>query len=83
MLTCIERHHAVPKLCTPRLLYAPSPQLHPLPSVTCSVAEAADQELQQGGKRPEKLGDCGDQLRKCFSVSLQAPGEWWGGLVGR
>ncbi|GAB4813904.1 hypothetical protein N2152v2_000950 [Parachlorella kessleri] len=40
-----------------------------------SIAEAADQELQQSGKRPEKLGDCGDQLRKCFSVSLQAPGN--------
>lgn len=52
--------------------------VHPMRSVVHnlrSVAEAADQELQQGGKRPEKLGDCGDQLRKCFSVSLQAPGN--------
>ncbi|EFN51772.1 hypothetical protein CHLNCDRAFT_27542, partial [Chlorella variabilis] len=40
-----------------------------------SVAQAADQELRQAGQRPDKLGDCGDQLRKCFSVSLQAPGK--------
>lgn len=39
-----------------------------------NAAQAADQELRQAGQRPDKLGDCGDQLRKCFSVSLQAPG---------
>jgi hypothetical protein len=39
-----------------------------------STAQAADLELRQAGQRPDKLGDCGDQLRKCFSVSLQAPG---------
>lgn len=39
-----------------------------------AAAQAADQELRQAGQRPDKLGDCGDQLRKCFSVSLQAPG---------
>ncbi|KAL4854104.1 Enhanced ethylene response protein 5 [Chlorella vulgaris] len=40
-----------------------------------SVAQAADQELRLAGQRPDKLGDCGDQLRKCFAVSLQAPGK--------
>lgn len=40
-----------------------------------SVAEVADQELEAAGKRAEKTGDCGDQLRKCFSASLQAPGN--------
>ena len=39
-----------------------------------SVALAADAELRAAGQRPDKLGDAGDQLRKCFSVSLQAPG---------
>ena len=39
------------------------------------VAEAADEELQAAGKPASKLGDCGDQLRKCFSVALQAPGN--------
>jgi hypothetical protein len=43
-----------------------------------SVAQAADAELRAAGQRPDKLGDCGDQLRKCFSVSLQAPGGWAG-----
>ena len=43
-----------------------------------SVAQAADAELRAAGQRPDKLGDCGDQLRKCFSVSLQAPGGWVG-----
>ncbi|KAL4450585.1 hypothetical protein ABPG77_000941 [Micractinium sp. CCAP 211/92] len=40
-----------------------------------SVAQAADHELRRTGQRPDKLGDCGDQLRKCFAVSLQAPGN--------
>jgi hypothetical protein len=40
-----------------------------------SVALAADAELRAAGQRPDKLGDAGDQLRKCFSVSLQAPGN--------
>lgn len=39
-----------------------------------SIAQAADHELRRAGQRPDKLGDCGDQLRKCFAVSLQAPG---------
>ena len=46
-----------------------------------SIAEAADEELRQAGRRPEKLAECGDQLRKCFSVSLQAPGKARGGNV--
>lgn len=52
--------------------------VHPMHSVVHnlrSAAEAADTELQQAGKTPNKLVDCGDQLRKCFSVSLQAPGN--------
>lgn len=38
-----------------------------------SLADMADIELQQNNKKQCKLVDCGDQLRKCFSVSLQAP----------
>lgn len=41
----------------------------------CSVAQAADQELEAAGKPATRLGDCGDQLRKCFAVALQAPGN--------
>lgn len=37
------------------------------------VAEAADAEARDAGRKADRLGDCGDQLRKCFSVSLQAP----------
>ena len=40
-----------------------------------AVAAAADEELLAAGRRSGKLADCGDQLRKCFSVSIQAPGE--------
>lgn len=40
-----------------------------------AIAEAADSEARTAGKRADKLADCGDQLRKCFSVSLQAPGN--------
>lgn len=40
-----------------------------------SVAEAADQAATKSGKRSSCLADCGDQLRKCFSVSIQAPGN--------
>lgn len=48
--------------------------MHSIVHNLSSVAQAADQEMRQAGQRPDKLGDCGDQLRKCFSVSLQAPG---------
>lgn len=37
------------------------------------LADMADRELQGENKKECKLVDCGDQLRKCFSVSLQAP----------
>jgi hypothetical protein len=37
------------------------------------IAEAGDAELLRGNKKAQKLVDCGDQLRKCFSVALQAP----------
>lgn len=40
-----------------------------------AIAESADAELVAINKRAEKLADAGDQLRKCFSVSLQAPGN--------
>jgi nuclear mRNA export protein PCID2/THP1 len=40
-----------------------------------SIAEAADAELKAAGRQAGKLADAGDQLRKCFSVSLQAPGN--------
>jgi len=40
-----------------------------------AIAEAADSEARTAGRRADKLADCGDQLRKCFSVSLQAPGN--------
>ncbi|PSC74505.1 PCI domain-containing 2 [Micractinium conductrix] len=49
--------------------------MHSVVHNLCSAAQAADLELRQAGQRPDKLGDCGDQLRKCFSVSLQAPGN--------
>ena len=39
------------------------------------AAQAADAGQHQAGLRADKLSDCGDQLRKCFAVSLQAPGE--------
>lgn len=38
-----------------------------------AIAENADAEARAQGKKATRLGDCGDQLRKCFSVSLQAP----------
>lgn len=38
------------------------------------VAMAADADFKKAGQRSSKLGDCGDQLRKCFALSLQAPG---------
>lgn len=40
-----------------------------------SAGEAADADARRVGKRSDRLADCGDQLRKCFSVSLQAPGN--------
>ena len=40
-----------------------------------AVAESADAEARAAGRRADRLPDCGDQLRKCFSVSLQAPGN--------
>lgn len=52
--------------------------VHPMHSVVHNLraaAEAADTEQRAAGRRPDKLADCGDQLRKCFSVSLQAPGN--------
>lgn len=48
--------------------------MHSLVHNLRSVAQAADLDLRRAGQHPDKLGDCGDQLRKCFSVSLQAPG---------
>jgi nuclear mRNA export protein PCID2/THP1 len=50
--------------------------IHPMHSVVHNMraaAEAADAEARAAGRRGDKLADCGDQLRKCFSVSLQAP----------
>ena len=38
------------------------------------VAEAADAQLAQGGRRPEKLADCLDRLRKLFQAAQQAAG---------
>lgn len=52
--------------------------VHPMHIVVHNLrtaAEAANNEQQLTGKRADKLADCGDQLRKCFSVSLQAPGN--------
>lgn len=52
--------------------------IHPMHSVVHNLraaADAADAEQHGSGKRADKLADCGDQLRKCFSVSLQAPGN--------
>jgi len=40
-----------------------------------SVAEAADTEAAAGGRRPEKLADCLDKLRKLFQAAQQAAGE--------
>lgn len=39
-----------------------------------SVAEAADAGLAKTGKRPEKLADCLDKLRKLFQAAQQASG---------
>lgn len=39
------------------------------------IADSADAELKAAGRQAGKLADAGDQLRKCFSVSLQAPGN--------
>lgn len=52
--------------------------VHPMYSVVHNlrdVAEKGDNQLKVQGKKQGKLVDCGDQLRKCFSVSLQAPGN--------
>lgn len=52
--------------------------VYPMQSVVHNlrdVADRADVDLKRQGKKPGKLVDCGDQLRKCFSVSLQAPGN--------
>lgn len=57
------------------------PVMHSVVHNLRGVAEAADGELKAGGKPGTKLGDCGDQLRKCFSVALQAPGAR-GGVAG-
>lgn len=38
-----------------------------------ALADMADRALKRGNMKECKLVDCGDQLRKCFSVSLQAP----------
>lgn len=40
-----------------------------------SVAEAADAGLAKTGKRPEKLADCLDKLRKLFQAAQQASGN--------
>lgn len=40
-----------------------------------SVAEAADAEAAAAGRRPEKLADCLDKLRKLFQAAQQAAGE--------
>lgn len=52
--------------------------VHPMRSVVHTLraaAEGADAEARAAGRRPDRLADCGDQLRKCFSVALQAPGH--------
>ncbi|KAL6772454.1 hypothetical protein ACKKBG_A30295 [Auxenochlorella protothecoides x Auxenochlorella symbiontica] len=51
------------------------PLMHSMVHNLRSVAQAADQELEAAGKPATRLGDCGDQLRKCFAVALQAPGN--------
>ena len=40
-----------------------------------SVAEAADAGLAKTGRRPEKLADCLDKLRKLFQAAQQASGD--------
>ena len=40
------------------------------------VAEAADAGLAKTGRRPEKLADCLDKLRKLFQAAQQASGDW-------
>lgn len=40
-----------------------------------AAAEAADAEARAAGRRPDRLADAGDQLRRCFSLALQAPGN--------
>jgi hypothetical protein len=52
--------------------------VHPMQAVVHNlraVAEASDLAAMKSGKRSSCLADCGDQLRKCFSVSIQAPGN--------
>lgn len=74
-------HSLSPALCRPQVFRedAGAWVVAPMHSVVhnlSAVALAADAELRAAGQRPDKLGDAGDQLRKCFSVSLQAPGRW-------
>jgi hypothetical protein len=39
------------------------------------VAEAADAGLAKAGRRPERLADCLDKLRKLFQAAQQASGD--------
>lgn len=45
-----------------------------VPQRACRAAQEADASQLKAGKRGGKLGDCADQLRKGFAVSLQASG---------
>ena len=47
--------------------------MHSVVHTLYEVAGRADAEEVRRGKKGTKLVDCGDQLRKFFSVSLQAP----------
>ena len=47
--------------------------MHSVVHALYHVAEREDVEEVRRGKKGTKLVDCGDQLRKIFSVSLQAP----------
>jgi hypothetical protein len=47
--------------------------MHSVVHALYHVAEREDVEEVRRGKKGTKLVDCGDQLRKFFSVSLQAP----------
>ena len=40
-----------------------------------AVATAADEELGSQGKKAEKLADCCNQLRNCFTAAQQATGN--------
>jgi hypothetical protein len=46
-----------------------------------SVAEAADAGLAKTGRRPEKLADCLDKLRKLFQAAQQASGSSKAGYI--